>query len=295
MAYLKISITTSAELAEVISAYLMEQSALSVSLEDAADQELFQLEPNETPLWQHTKVVALFTEQTNPDAIIEQLAAQLNLSEPLDCEIEQLAEQDWVRLTQQQFQPQCYAEQLWVCPSWYDTHELTGDIVRIDPGLAFGTGTHPTTALCLDWLAKHPPHKQIVIDYGCGSGILALATLALGAKEVFAVDHDTQALEATYHNGTLNAFVKEQLYILLPEQLPVIKADVVIANILANPLIELAPLLIERLNPNGQLILSGILEKEIATVAAAYEKKLTQIDVSVQDEWARLVFLNEAD
>lgn len=290
MPYIEISIITTPEEAEVFADGLQELEALSVTFVDAKDSDLFQLVPNETPLWEQVKVKALFDDIISPRTVISNLKTQLGRKDPINYRIEKIADADWVRLTQQHFKPQCYANNLWICPSWYE-EPLDGRVVRIDPGLAFGTGTHPTTHLCLDWLAHNPPLNKTVIDYGCGSGILALAAATLGATHVYATDHDEQALIATHNNAELNHHIGEHnLSACYPQNMPEIKADIVIANILANPLIELAPTLLNLLKPTGQLILSGILEHEIATVCAAYKNHLTLLDTNTQEQWARIVF-----
>ena len=290
--YLKLSITTTPDHVEPLSESLMALGALSVSFQDAEDEPIFQTAVAETPLWQRTKVDALFDANVSIETIIKALQSEHSNFMDLDFYVEKIEEQDWVRITQQQFHPQEYGKNLWVCPAWDDAHDLPGTVVKIDPGLAFGTGTHPTTASCLAWLAENPPKAKQVIDYGCGSGILSLAALALGAKKVWAVDHDQQAIIATNNNAALNDFYDpKRLLVSLPEACSATKSDYVIANILANPLIELAPTLIEFLQPNGILVLSGILAKEIDRVASAYDKMLTRIDTTLQDEWARLVWV----
>jgi len=289
MPYIKLIITATAEQTEQISDLLTEQEALSISVEDAQDQALFQIEPEETPLWQHTKISALFSEKTITKPIIQQL--QKKISKSLDITQETVKDEDWVRLTQEYFKPQFYGNSLCVCPKWCDDKDLSGTIVKIDPGLAFGTGTHATTALCLDWLAHNPPKDKELIDYGCGSGILSLAALALGAKEVWAVDHDAQALEATGNNAQLNPIAKNKLHILSPDAVPDIKAPIVIANILANPLIQLAPVISKLVASKGQLILSGILEEEAESVVKTYGNSFTLQETKIQEQWVRLALL----
>lgn len=291
MAYQNIIFAIPADLAEPLSDALTAAGALAVTMENAQSQPLFQLEPEHNPLWDKIKIIALFPESVVVKNIITQIREQLHLEIPLHYQIEKLADQDWVRLTQQQFSSQQYGDNLLICPEWETiNNDICKQIVRIDPGLAFGTGTHPTTSLCLEWLAKHPPVEKIVIDYGCGSGILALSALALGATSVFAIDHDPQAIEATANNAELNTFAaRDKLHILLPQQLRNIQADVLIANILAKPLIEMAENLISHISPQGVLVLSGILIDEINAVTTAYQPKLQLIDTATQEEWARIV------
>lgn len=287
MAYLQIIIQTTRDEAEHMSDALEEMEALAITLEDAEDNPLFQLQPQEMPLWETVNVKALFPETTSLDSIIMQLTDHLNPETPMTYQSALIEDQDWVRLTQQHFQPQCYANQLWICPSWH-TEPLSGQVVSIDPGLAFGTGTHPTTSLCLNWLAHNPPTHKTVIDYGCGSGILALAALALGATHVYAVDHDEQALVATSNNAQLNSDITDSLTVCYPEELPEIKTDVIIANILSGPLISLEPTLRKLIKPAGTLILSGLLEQEVPIILEAYQQHFDIIEVTTQEQWVRI-------
>ncbi|PHQ82345.1 MAG: 50S ribosomal protein L11 methyltransferase [Coxiella sp. (in: Bacteria)] len=286
MPYIEISILSNADDAELIADGLTELDALSVTLEDAKDNAIFQINPNETPLWENVNVKALFTDTISPRTVIADLKQLLGGHDVINYRIEKIADEDWVRKTQQHFKPQCYADQLWICPNWHE-EPLDGIVVRIDPGLAFGTGTHPTTSLCLDWLAHKPPNGKIVIDYGCGSGILALAAVMLGAKHVYATDHDEQALIATNNNAQLNDDISSNnLTVCTPNHFPLIQADVIIANILSNPLIELEPVFAKLIKPQGSLILSGILEHEIQAITHAYEPDFIIEQVETKEQWA---------
>lgn len=286
-AWQQLEITTTADYADEISHLLNEHGALSVSLKDGGDQELFQLLPDETPLWTETKVIALFSEQTNVQFIVEQIKNEVRHA-PTEYHISILEDQDWVRQTQQNFPPQCFAETLWVIPSWCDTRNYGGYTIRIDPGLAFGTGTHPTTALCLEWLARHPPTGLTVIDYGSGSGILALAALAMGAKEVYAVDHDKQAIQATENNARLNDFANKKLHILTNDEMPILRSSLIIANILSQPLITLASYFNQLATSDATLVLSGILTKEINVIAEAYSENFKIDSARTKEEWIQL-------
>lgn len=280
---LQLTVTVSAGQAEWVADFLTESGALAVILQDALDQPLFQEELHATPLWQQTKIQALFADDFVLDELINTLKHQL--SSGVDCQIQILVEENWVQKTQQNFPARCFADKLWVAPS--------GAVLRINPGLGFGTGAHPTTALCLQWLAEQADLTQkTVIDYGCGSGILGLAALALGAQTVWAVDHDPQALLATKNNAELNHFPSGSLNIVLPEQLPMLQAEMILANILANPLCELADKLISCLAPQGQLVLSGFYAEEIDRITQAYTPTLKLISTEIQENWARLVFFN---
>jgi ribosomal protein L11 methyltransferase len=272
---------------ELLAHLLQENGALAVALQDAADQALFQLQPEETPLWEKTKVSALFPADTNLDVLLLSVKQQFP---HIELQIENIENQDWVATTQNYFQPQHYAERLWILPSWYDEKSFSGAIVKLDPGLAFGTGTHPTTAMCLEWLAQHPPKNLTVIDYGCGSGILALACLALGAKKVIAVDHDPQALTATKNNSVLNNFVNDtNLQICLPQHLPAITADLVVANILANPIMQLASHLMQLTSSHGKLVLSGFFSIDVERITAAFAPTMQIESVASKEQWARVV------
>ncbi|MDF1795065.1 MAG: 50S ribosomal protein L11 methyltransferase [Coxiellaceae bacterium] len=283
----QLSLHCNAEQAELFADMLQAIDALSVSMLDAKDQPLFQLQPEDQPLWQDTQVLALFNLQTEAEQAQNLLQSQS--TDTLHVNIEKIIDQDWVRKNQQNFPAKAFGsgeKPLWVLPSWDNCDNFPQPQIRIDPGLAFGTGTHPTTSLCLRWLADHAPQNLQVIDYGCGSGILALACLSLGASHVTAVDHDMQALEASQNNLALNTSLSaNDLAVYLPEACPQLQADVVIANILAGPLIEMADQLTALLKPGGTLLLSGMLSEEVANVVKHYPtlSVIKQLDL---DEWA---------
>jgi ribosomal protein L11 methyltransferase len=290
MAYLKLFVIATNNLAENIAEAFENCGALSVSFEDAEDNPVYQINLNETPLWDSTKISALFAEDSDAGSIITKMNQQFK---NLVFNSEILADQDWVRLTQQQFPPMFFGDKLCVCPSFHSVENFSGVIVKIDPGLAFGTGTHPTTSLCLQWLTENEIKNKIVVDYGCGSGILALAALALGAKKVYATDHDPQAILATENNSKLNSFAhKDNLVIVTSNKMPKIKADIVIANILAKPLISLSETISDLVKANGDLILSGLLVSETETVFNAYPKHFTMKHSTHLDEWVRLDLIN---
>jgi ribosomal protein L11 methyltransferase len=268
---------------------LSELGALSVSLQDAADEEIFQLNPEDEPLWQQVQIKALFEADVELPPIIQELTQQFQIN-PDHLITEHIAEQDWVRLTQEQFKAQCYANHLWVIPKHLATEFNHATQIIIDPGLAFGTGTHPTTALCLTWLAKNDVKNKVVVDYGCGSGILSLAALALGAKEVYAIDHDEQALQATKNNLALNNFDINTLKIVSPDNTPDIKADIVIANILAKPLIELKNELLSLIKPNAHLVLSGLLISDKEKIMQHYQSEVKLLNTEQLNNWLRLDF-----
>lgn len=285
-----INITIDHKLAESLEAFLIEQGALATTLHDHEDKEaLFQQSLEESPLWQQTTVTAIFKANIFSAEMLTLFNQLEPSSPPLTFSEDPIEDNDWVSLTQEQFQAQCYNESLWVQPSW-DTTDRTGQTIYINPGLAFGTGTHPTTQLCLDWLAKHPPKDINMIDYGCGSGILALAGAALGAKKVWAVDHDPQAIESSLNNIALNpTLANGAIQTSLSDDFSSINCPLIIANILANPLITLKPTLKQHLEKDGQLLLSGLLETDIDRITAAYQDDFTIIDITTQDEWARML------
>ncbi|OGO91968.1 MAG: ribosomal protein L11 methyltransferase [Coxiella sp. RIFCSPHIGHO2_12_FULL_44_14] len=286
----QLEITTHANYAEEIADLLNEHGALSVSFNDAGNQALFQLTPDDTPLWSQTKITALFLQTVNIELILQHIK-QSTSHTMMDYQISTLQDQDWVRQTQQNFPPQCFSEILWVIPSWCNSNHYGNHTIKIDPGLAFGTGTHPTTALCLEWLAQHPPRDMTVIDFGCGSGILSLAALAMGAKEVYAIDHDPQALQATKNNAELNPFAKNKLHTLTMEAMPKIQVPLIIANILSQPLIQLADDFNTWTQQPATLVLSGILAPEINAIAKAYSPHFSLLSARNKEEWMQLTLM----
>ncbi|MFN7835453.1 MAG: 50S ribosomal protein L11 methyltransferase [Burkholderiaceae bacterium] len=282
-----------AEHAEAVSDFLLENGAFSVSIEDADadgpdEQPLFG-EPGLEPTvhaWAASRVLALFTTRTIGDAALALLAAQLHDTAAIEWRT--VAEQDWVRLTQAQFEPIEITPRLWIVPSWHEP-PAGSDIVtlRLDPGLAFGTGSHPTTRLCLQWLAAADLAGRQILDYGCGSGILAIAALKLGAAGALAIDIDPQSVASTLQNAAHNHI---DLHAGLPDD-PAVQGGrfpVVIANILSVPLKVLAPVLAGLLAPGGQLVLSGILERQTQELVAAYAPWLTLATWRTDDGWVCL-------
>jgi ribosomal protein L11 methyltransferase len=274
---------------------LLEIGALSVTLQDSADEPVFEPGVGETPLWQATRVLALFemTPEAAPaeiDALATTLVVELQQLVPLPAwRAEHLQDQAWERAWMADFQPMRFGQRLWICPSWTEAPDPTGVVLALDPGLAFGTGTHPTTALCLEWLDGQPLQDCTVIDYGCGSGILGIAALLLGARQVVAVDNDPQALIATRANAERNHITPERLITCLPGELPAaFTADVMVANILAGPLQSLAPLLTGLTSRNGRIALSGILAEQADAVAAAYRPAFELAPIARREEWVRI-------
>lgn len=277
MSWTEIVIEVARDHAEALSDALMEAGALSVSVEDAdegteAEKPLFGepgMEPSETA-WDHSRVVALADESADFAAIVAAAAAECGIAVP-PYSLRAVAEQDWVRLTQSQFEPIHIGKNIWVVPSWHDAPDPGALILELDPGLAFGTGSHPTTRLCMEWLEANPPHGISVLDYGCGSGILAMVAKKLGGAQVFGVDIDPQAIESARYNSERNHC---EIDYYLPEEFSAAAQqqayDIVVANILSSPLKLMAPMLSSRVAAGGRLVLSGILARQADEVAAAY-------------------------
>jgi len=263
--------------------------ALSVTLSDAADQPLLEPGPGETPIWQQVVVTGLFDDNTNARKISNDIVRILGTDgATTELKIETLEDRDWVRAWMDDFKPMRFGKQLWICPSVYSPPEPDAVNILLDPGLAFGTGTHPTTALCLRWLDAHPPANIHVIDYGCGSGVLAIAALLLTANRVIAVDNDPQALQASHDNALRNQ-VSDRLAICAPPELDKLLAkqqvDLLIANILAGPLQDLAPVLTPYLKPGASLVLSGILHEQIDSVKLAYTDTINWQSMTEDQGW----------
>jgi ribosomal protein L11 methyltransferase len=261
---------------EAFSDALLERGALSVSVEDAladSDQEdpLYG-EPGLEPArlaWQSNRLRVLLPAGDDPVQLVAGAAAALNLAVPVIESRRAVEDADWVRLTQAQFPPVQLSERLWIVPSWHEVPDPAALNIRLDPGVAFGTGSHPTTRLCLQWLAQTELAGKSVLDYGCGSGVLAIAAAKLGAREVFGTDIDPQALDAARANSELNQVSARYT---LPHELPEARFDVVLANILANPLRVLAPALLARVAPGGALVLAGLLNWQADDLLACYRE-----------------------
>jgi len=260
-------------------------SALSLSLEDAGDQPLLEPAPGETPIWDKVIVVALFDK--NRDAHLIK-AALSQLSSLQHWQVNTIEDQDWERVWMDQFVPIKFGRKLWICPTWHIPPEPSAVNLMLDPGLAFGSGTHPTTALCLKWLDAHPPRNKCVVDYGCGSGVLALAALLLGADEVSGIDIDPQALKASRANAEINNISESQLRLYTAETAPDNQADLLLANILSGPLIFLASKLSRLVKAEGTIVLSGILEDQSQAVVDAYKPWFDITSIVINESWACL-------
>ncbi|MFZ1386409.1 MAG: 50S ribosomal protein L11 methyltransferase [Thiolinea sp.] len=281
---------TTVEYQEVISTALEEAGAASVTFEDAVDQPILEPLPGETPLWDQLIITGLYPAEDDLTGLLLQLELQRSAWGITDLKLERLEDRPWVREWMDNFHPMQFGKRLWVYPSWREVPEEATDAVKIllDPGLAFGTGNHPTTALCLEWLDGEDLVGKTVLDYGCGSGILAIAGAKLGASAIVATDIDPQALEATQENARRNELPAGSIFTCLPEDVPSQQFDVVIANILSGPLVSLAPTILSYLKPTGRLALSGILADQGQTVAAAYEARLENLQITAQEDWLRL-------
>lgn len=287
MSWLQVKLTTPATDAEYVAELLQQFGALSVTFSDAADQPIYEPGINETPLWQTTDVLALFAAETDVAALTVSLQRHSDRALPA-LRADPLEDKDWVRAWMEHYQPMDFGHGLWICPSHLAPPNPHATNVLLDPGLAFGTGTHPTTAMCLRCLAAHPPRDQIVIDYGCGSGILALAAAKLGAKQVYAIDNDPQALLATQRNAEQNA-VAQYITVGAPGQFPLPMAQTILANILARPLVSLAPLFASLLSSGGNIVLSGILHNQSEMIQQAYRDAFTLATITRQDDWIALM------
>ncbi|TMO87567.1 50S ribosomal protein L11 methyltransferase [Pseudoalteromonas spongiae] len=287
MAWVQIRINSTKENAEIISDELMELGCPSVTFVDAKDTPIYEPKLGEVTLWADTTVIGLFDASVDMQAITEHLAQMPILQENFVCKVEQLEDKDWEREWMDNFHPIQFGERLWICPSWRDIPDPSAVNVLLDPGLAFGTGTHNTTALCLRWLDSLDLSGKTVVDFGCGSGILGIAALKLGAKRVIGIDIDPQALEASRDNAERNG-VADQLEVYLPEDQPEFEADILVANILAQPLRELHQVILGLLKSGGEFALSGILEEQVTSVEDIY-RQYTELETSQQDgEWMRV-------
>ncbi len=292
MAWLTLIVETDAKHAEALSEALLEHGALSVDLLDAdadtPDEQAIFGEPGEPPpgVWQHNRVSALFDTDRDVAAIFQAAAASIGLTELPEHRIETLADNDWVRLTQSQFEPIPISGRLWIVPTWHTPADPDAINIVLDPGLAFGTGSHPTTRLCLRWLDNNLAGGESVLDYGCGSGILAIAAIKLGAVRAVGVDVDAQAVTASRDNAIANHVDHVEFY--LPNNAPKGIYDLVVANILTNPLRLLAPLLADATRTGGQIVLSGILEVQAQDVMSIYSQWFDLNPPIFEDGWSCL-------
>ncbi|MFZ1325334.1 MAG: 50S ribosomal protein L11 methyltransferase [Candidatus Contendobacter sp.] len=286
--WLQLSLEATRHTPEQLEDALLHAGALAVTLEDAADQPVLEPVPGTTPLWTHTRVTGLFDAQADIEIIKNQVRRALHAPELLECQLTPLEERDWVRAWLDHFHPMRFGQHLWVCPTDQPPPDPAAVTLWLDPGLAFGTGTHPTTALCLEWLEGADLAGKTVLDYGCGSGILAIAAAKLGAHHIWAVDIDPQALLASDANAAENQ-VEDRIDLSSPTALPMdLRFDVLVANILAGILVQLAAEFARRIKPGGWLVLSGILQPHAPAVQAAFAGAFRLTIRQVREDWVLL-------
>lgn len=287
MPWLQIKIDSNKTDADAIEDAILAAGAVSVTLEDNADQPILEPALGETPLWDNTRITGLFDAETNTEQANK--LAELELGQALPPHRwELLEDKDWEREWMKNYHPIQCGENLWICPSWIEPPEPEKINLMLDPGLAFGTGTHPTTFLCLQWIDEQNVAGKKLYDYGCGSGILGIAALLKDADQVLGVDIDPQALLATASNAERNNLPSDAMPVFLPEDCPTEQADIMLANILAGPLAELAPALNALTKPGGLLCLSGILDIQANAVMDAYKEWFIFDPIAQKDEWVRL-------
>ncbi|MFP4161519.1 MAG: 50S ribosomal protein L11 methyltransferase [Ectothiorhodospira sp.] len=285
---IQITLPATADRSAEVEDALLAQGAMSVMLQDAGDVPLLEPLPGEEPLWPELWVTGLFPRETDIGTVAGALATQLAIP-PEHVRHEALPDRDWVRACMDDFHPIRFGERLWIVPTWHEAPEADAVNIRLDPGLAFGTGTHPTTAMCLRWLDAHPPEDLAVLDYGCGSGILAIGALKLGARHTWAVDIDPQAMTATRENAQRNGIAPEDLSTDLPEGLPAGETfDLTLANILASPLMALAPALAGRTHPGGRILLAGLLDRQAEELISTYTPWFDMGVADQQEGWTLL-------
>ncbi|BBF78502.1 50S ribosomal protein L11 methyltransferase [Acinetobacter ursingii] len=293
MKWLQIHITVDQAQVDFTETLLMSLGAVSVTLDDAEDQVLLEPLPGETPLWNKVIVTGIYQEDDQDPIDVEKLEAFLKEQLP-DAPIrhEQLEDQVWERAWMDYYEPIQIAKKFWIVPEWLEAPDSNAVNIKLDPGLAFGTGNHASTFLCLQWLGQTDLKDKIVIDYGCGSGILGVAALLLGAKKVYATDIDPQAVLATKQNAELN-HVLDRLFVGLPEEFNAEfksqKADVLVANILAAPLMALAPEFATLLKSEGEFALAGVIEEQVADVTGVYSEFFDIVHIEKREEnWCRI-------
>ncbi|WP_367606429.1 50S ribosomal protein L11 methyltransferase [Legionella sp. W05-934-2] len=287
MSYYELTITDiDTEQVDALSEQLESLGALSITCTDQGDNPIFEPKPGTTPLWPESVVTALFSTQNEAELAREILQQNLSYG---DMAIVNVADQAWERVCMDDFHPMQFGKKLWICPSWTTPPDENAINIQLDPGLAFGTGTHSTTALCLTWLDSHPPAGKIVLDFGCGSGILAIAALKLGAEKVFAVDIDPQAHEATENNAMQNDCDHPNQLIIGEQTIIQEPVDVVLANVLLDPLLKYRDQFMAWSKPKATLVLSGLLENQCDTIIKHYQSDCRVVYQNTDNEWGLVV------
>lgn len=287
MPWIQLKINTEAESAEQIGDMLSANGAQAVTFVDAKDTPMYEPKPGEVMLWPDTQVVGLYDAEYDMQRVVRQLEKSKVLGPGFNHKLDQLEDKDWEREWMDNFHPIQFGKRLWICPSWRDIPDPNAVNVMLDPGLAFGTGTHPTTSLCLQWLDALDLDGKEVVDFGCGSGILGIAALKLGAARVVGIDIDPQALLASQDNANRND-VGDKIEVYLPAKQPTLQADVVLANILAGPLRELRQVITDYCKSGGKLVLSGILATQADEINALYAQDFDMQPNAIEGEWARV-------
>ncbi|MEM0912962.1 MAG: 50S ribosomal protein L11 methyltransferase [Pseudomonadota bacterium] len=288
MTWKQLVIKTNEKDAEVFGVFFEAQGAISVTYSDNADTPVFEPEKGALTLWPNTNVTGLFETHTDLPTIIKQMEALSCYNHATTTyHTETVEDKDWVRAWMDDFHPIKFGRRLWICPNWLEPPEPLAVNIMLDPGLAFGTGTHPTTAMCLQWLDGQEMADKTLTDYGCGSGILAIAGIKLGAKHAFAVDIDEQAIIATTANAEKNRVTSDISACLVDEHIDE-PTDVVIANILSGPLKSLYPTLAKLCKSGGTLVLSGILKEQALELIDTYKPSFEAFSIEHNDEWVRI-------
>ena len=276
MNYWQLTLKTDKNNIDLITEVLYGLDAISIDFSDSFDNPILEPKIGTTPLWNDITLKVLFNEDINKNHINKTIAQICNIFG----DYEFIADRNWQNECMKDFKATLFGDNLWICPSWHNDKNLKGVIVKMDPGMAFGTGSHQTTAMCLEYLAQNPPINKTVIDFGTGSGILAITAKKLGSNDTYGVDIDSQALISSIENAK-----KNNVAILLSEKMPNTKVDLIIANILANPLIKLCEQLSNAIITGGTIVLSGILNTQKQLIINTYEKYFNNLEVSYKDEW----------
>lgn len=290
MAWLQLTLEATHSNSEQLSDLLSQAGAASVTLQDAHDEPIFEPPPGSTPLWKELLLTGLFEADVQIESVLNFIKS--NYGELPPYTLNPLEDKDWVRAWMDDFKPMQFGQRVWICPSWHTPPDPDAVNIMLDPGLAFGTGTHPTTSLCLQWLDQNFQTPIDVIDYGCGSGILGIAANLLGATQVYAVDLDPQALMATQANAEKNHVLERLEIFSVPEfkrRFQTLQCPLLLANILAGPLVDLSAMLASHVAPKGKIVLSGILAEQAEKVSLAYQQWFTIDEVTQEEDWVRIV------